>query len=79
MATSDKKYFQCTKQMFESGNPGTNKIRVFFDGLRYVAPNPTLPQVVASIQARYERGYYIQYRDLFISDDVYNCAENWDS
>jgi len=78
-AVPTRKYFRCTKQMFDSNTNGTNKIRVFFDGLRYVAPNPDLPQVVANIQAQHKQGYYLTFRDLFLRDDVYYCPDNWEN
>ena len=80
MSALSRKYFKCTRDMYNllgSQQPDTTKIRVFFNAIYYVAPNPQLRDVVAALQTLYDEGRYFEYRDLYIPNEFYNCGDYW--
>jgi len=77
-------YFQCTPKEYKSMYPSEfsgncTPIRVFFNGMYCVAPNPADKDLVNHIQKQHNLGQYISYHDFCIPNNVYNDPNRWSS
>ncbi len=54
---------------------GDIKVRIYYNGIYYVAPDPLDKN--NGIEDQYNQGYYISYKDYYISRSQYNDPTNW--